>query len=184
MHPLSRALRSDLNGLTDIARNDLRILFRQFDTAEAARDGLMDVLPRLVTIYGAAAATLAADYFDDLREASAARGRFRAIPAEPSTGGLDTLARWAVGPMFQATPDPASALSLAAGGAQRSIANAARLTVVQSSIADPRAAGWMRVGNGECDWCQKFLDGEIHYTAGYDFDAHNNCGCTAETVYG
>jgi len=184
MHPLSKTLRRDLNDLTDIARNDLRVLFRQFDTAEAARQGLLDVLPRLVTIYGAAAATLAADYFDDLRDASEAKGRFRAIPAEPETGGLDALARWAVGPMFQAAPDPLAALSLAAGGAQRSIANAARLTVVQSSLADPRAQGWTRVGHGECDWCKQYLDGEVHYVEGYDFQAHNNCGCTAETVYG
>jgi hypothetical protein len=183
MHPLTKALRSDLNGLTNIAHNDLRILFRQFNTAEAARDGLMDVLPRLVTIYGSAAATLAADYFDDLRDASEVKGRFRAIPAEPVTGGLDVLARWAVGPMFQEVPDPASSLSLAAGGAQRSIADAARLTVVQSSLEDPRAQGWVRVGSGECDWCQKYLDGEVHYTEGYDFQAHNNCGCTAEPAY-
>ena len=143
----------------------------------------MDVLPRLVTIYGAAASTLAADYFDDLRDASEAKGRFRAIPAEPDTDGLDRLARFAVGPMFQASPDPAAALSLASGGAQRSIANASRLTVVQSSLEDPRAQGWVRVGFGECDWCQQYLDGEVHYTEGYDFNAHNNCNCTAETAY-
>lgn len=183
MHRLSKALRNDLAALTDIARKDLLILFRQFDTAEAARDGLMDVLPRLVTIYGAAAATLAADYYDELRDESEAKGNFRAIPAEPVVGGMAALAIWAVAPMFKGNPDPESALSLAAGGAQRSIADAARLTVVQSSLEDPRAKGWVRVGHGECDWCQKYLDGEVHYTDGYDFKAHNNCGCTAETAY-
>jgi len=184
MHQLSRRLQKDLAQLTGIAANDLRLLFRQFDTAEAAREGLLDVLPRMVSIYGAAAATLAADYFDDLRDAAEVKGSFRAIPAEPQTGGLDVLARWAVGPMFQAAPDPLAALSLAAGGAQRSIADAARLTVVESAIQDPRAQGWTRVGHGECDWCKQYLDGEVHYTEGYDFQAHNNCGCTAETVYG
>ena len=183
MKPLSVQLRADLNALTGIAANDLRILWRQFDTADAARDGLMEALPRLVTIYGAAAATLASDYFDDMREQAAVRGRFTAITAEPETGGLDVLARWAVGPMFQEKPDPASALSLASGGAQKAIADAARLTVVQSSIQDPRSEGWVRVGHGECDWCQQFLDGEVHGTDGYGFDAHNNCLCTAEPVY-
>jgi hypothetical protein len=42
----------------------------------------------------------------------------------------------------------------------------------------------MRVGNGECDWCQRFLDGEVHYAEGYDFAAHDHCGCTAEPVFG
>jgi hypothetical protein len=183
MRQRSKALRTDLADLTNIAHNDLRILFAQFNSGDEARDGLMDVLPRLVTLYGAAAATLAADYFDDVRDEAGAAGRFRAIPAEPVTGGLDTLARWAVGPMFQATPDPESALSLAAGGAQRSITDAARLTVVQSSVEDPRARGWVRVGNGECDWCQQYLDGTVHHADGYDFQAHNNCGCTAEPAY-
>ena len=183
MRQRSKALRTDLTDLTNIARNDLRILFAQFNSGDEARDGLMDVLPRLVTLYGAAAATLAADYFDDVRDEVGAKGRFRAIPAEPVTGGLDALARWAVGPMFQAVPDSASALSLVAGGAQRGIADAARLTVVQSSLADPSAQGWVRVGHGECDWCQEYLDGEVHYVEGYDFAAHNNCGCTAEPAY-
>ena len=183
MHPLSRALRRDLAALTGIAANDLSILWRQFDTAEDARDGLMEALPRLVALYGAAAATLASDYFDSMREDSGVRGRFEAITAEPELGGLAVLARWAVGPLFQADPDPDAALSLAGGGTQKAIADAARLTVVQSSIQDRASAGWVRVGDGGCDWCAKFLDGEVRYSPGYDFAAHNNCGCTAEPVY-
>lgn len=183
MRALSRQLRADLNALTGIAANDLALLWREFDSAEAARDGLLDVLPRLVTIYGSAAATLASDYFDEVRNEAGARGTFGAITAEPETGGLDVLARWAVGPMFSADPDPDAALSLASGGAQRSIVNAARLTVVQSSIKDPRAQGWVRVGHGECDWCKRYLDGTVHQSEGYGFDAHNHCLCTAEPVY-
>lgn len=183
MQARSKQLRADLFALTGIASNDLALLWREFDSAEAARDGLMDALPKLVAIYGAAAASLASDYFDDMRDAAGVRGRFTAITAEPVTGGLDVLARWAVGPMFQSEPDPDAALSLAAGGAQRSIANAARLTVVQSSIRDPRSQGWVRVGHGECEWCQQYLDGTVHQSEGYGFDAHNNCLCTAEPVY-
>lgn len=184
MHPLSRAKQRDLAALTGIAENDLRVMWARFDSAEGARDGLLNVLPGLVAIYGAAAATLAADYYDDLRAEKGVRGGFRAIPAEPHTGeGLDVLARWAVGPMFQATPDPAAALSRASGGMQRFIANASRETGVQSALADPAAMGWMRVGHGECDWCKRYLDGEVHYVAGYDFDAHDWCKCDTETVY-
>src|SRR5687768_618332 len=120
MHPLSSTLRKDLADLAGIAEGDLRLLFREFDGAESARDGLIDVLPRLVALYGAAAATLASDYYDDMRDASEARGRFRAITAEPKTGdNLIVLARWAVTPLFQSEPDPESALTLASGGAQR-----------------------------------------------------------------
>lgn len=175
----ARRHRRDLNELVRLSENDLRILFREFTTADMARDGLLDTLPRFVNVYGSAAATLGADYYDEERERAEARGRFRAIPAElPDRGRTDALARWGVEPLYAAEPDFATTLTKVSGGLQRIIADADRLTVVQSAIADSRA-GWMRVGEGECDWCQQYLDGEIHYVEGYDFDAHDNCGCTA-----
>lgn len=181
---LRSAHRRDLRELVGIAENDLRLLFREFDTADAAREGLMDVLPRLVSVYGAAAATLGADYFDDVRDAAGAPGRFRAVPAElPDIGRTDALAGWGVAPLYQAEPDFGTALVKVAGGAQRIIANADRETVRFSSIQDPAAQGWVRVGNGECDWCKQYLDGEIRTVEGYGFDAHDWCQCDAEPVY-
>lgn len=178
-----RAHRRELAELVGIAENDLRILFRQFDTAEAARDGLMDVLPRLVAIYGSAAATLGADWYDDLRDATEVRGRFRAIPAElPDRGRTDALARWGVAPLFAAEPDFATSLVKVIGGTQKIIANADRQSITGSAVQD-RRAGWMREGSGECDWCQQYLDGEVHYVAGYDFDAHDFCQCVAVPVF-
>ena len=53
-----------------------------------------------------------------------------------------------------------------------------------AAVEDSRAQGWMRVGDGGCDWCQQYLDGEVHYVEGYDFDAHDHCNCTAQPVFG
>lgn len=80
-------------------------------------------------------------------------------------------------------PDAAmrNALTQTAGAMGRLVLDAGRETVRATTIAE--GAGWMRVGNGECDWCQQYLDGEVHYVEGYDFDAHDGCGCTAEPVY-
>lgn len=182
--PQARAHRADLAELVGVAQRDLSILFRQFDTAAAARDGLMDVLPRLTAIYGEAAATLGADWYDDLRDAAGARGGFRAIPAETAPRGqTDALARWSVAPLFAAEPDYATTLIKVAGGMQRLIANADRETVRRSSIQDRGAQGWVRMGAGECDWCEQYLDGEIHYTEGYDFEAHDHCNCTAVPAF-
>jgi hypothetical protein len=74
-----------------------------------------------------------------------------------------------------------NALTLTAGAMSRLVLDAGRETVRATTIAEK--AGWVRVGNGGCDWCQQYLDGEIHYTEGYDFAAHDNCGCTAEPAY-
>jgi hypothetical protein len=182
---LTRLHRRDLAVLTGEAKRDLEKLWREFSTPVAARDVLARALPQLVAIYGAAAATLGADYFDEVRDEAAARGRFRAAPVEPVTGEpLEVLARVAVGPLFGATPNQLTALTLAQGGLQRHIANADRETVRLASIEDKQAQGWMRVGDGGCDWCQQYLDGEVHYVEGYDFDAHDHCNCTAQPVFG
>lgn len=179
----AEAHRRDLAQLVALAENDLRILFDQFDTAEQARDGLMDVLPALVAVYGAAAATLAADWYDDLRETAGAPGRFLAIPAElPDRGRTDILARWAVAPMFAAEPDPGIALSKTVGGLQRIVADAARYTVTVSTRADPRSTGWRREGTGGCDFCRDRL-GDTYRTE-VVFDSHDRCHCIALPTFG
>ena len=177
---LTRAHRRDLRLLTDRASKDLRVLWRDFSSPDAARSMLMRSLPLIVKGYGSAAATLGADYFDEARDLANVPGRFRAEPARLVKGdALDTLARVAVGPLFGAAPNSSAALTLALGGLQRHIANADRETVVEASVRDKRA-GWVRVGSGSCSWCQQYLDGEVHYTEGYDFAAHDHCGCSAE----
>lgn len=182
---LIRTHQRDLAIVTNQAAQDLGVLWRDgFKSADTARDLLLRGLPQLTEFYGSAAATLGADFYDNLRDAAKVKGSFRAMPARPVTGeALDVLARVAVGPLFQANPDPAAAFSLARGGLQRHIANADRQTVREASIEDPGSQGWTRVGFGECDWCQQFIDGEVHFTEGYDFDAHDHCGCTAVSVF-
>lgn len=171
--------RNNVAELTGLADRDLAVLFGEFDTADDARDGLMDVLPRLVAVYGAAAATLGADWYDEIREAAGIDRRFRAITAEPP-GGTDELARWGIGPLFQDEPDWSSAQTLVAGGLQRRIADADRASVTSSAIADPAAEGWQRVGVGECDYCKERIGGL--YTAA-DFPSHDHCGCVAAPAW-
>jgi hypothetical protein len=186
MPTLARTHRRDVAVLTDLALRDLRKAWGQFDGATAARDGLQDVLPRLVALYGSASATLAADFYDDLRDQAEVKGRFRAIPAElPDEDRTDALARWGVSPLFRAEPDFESALTLVSGGLQRIIANADRHTITGSSVADPRARGWRRVGSGSsCDFCQMLLGRDAVYSeATADFEAHDHCNCGAEPAF-
>ena len=184
--PLVEAHRRDLRLLVTQAERDLNILFRQFTTADEAVEALRDALPRFVAIYGAAAATLAADWYDDLREAAEVRGRFAAIPAElPDVGRTDALAGWAAGPMFAAEPDKATALSKVAGGLQRIVANADRDTIRVSSVQDRAARGWRREGSGGCTWCQILIGrGSVYSEASADFEAHDHCRCVAVPDFG
>lgn len=179
LSPQARAHRADLAELARLSENDLAIMFRRFDSADAARQGLMDLLPQLIDLYGSAAATLGADWYDDLRDAKAVRGRFRAIPAElPGRDRTDALARWGIGPLFRDEPDWAIALSNVAGGLQRIIVNADRQTVMTSSVQDRGARGWQREGVGQCEFCRMLIDrGAVYTEATADFDCHDRCGC-------
>jgi hypothetical protein len=183
LSPEARQHRRDLDELARLAEGDVRRLLRPLTAADEARDALIDTLPRLLALYGSAAGTLGADYYDEKRHRLEVRGGFAANPVElPGTDRTEALARWGVEPLYQATPDFATTLVNISGGLQRLILDADRQTIRTSAVSD-RRAGWMRVGEGECDWCQQYLDGEVHYVEGYDFDAHDRCRCTAEPVF-
>ena len=185
MPTLTAAHRRDLAELTGLAQNDLSLIWAKFNTATAARDGLIELLPRLVAIYGSAASTLGADWYDEMRAVAAVKGRFRAIPAElPDQGRTDALARWGVTPLFAAEPDYSMALGMVAGGLQRIISNADRETVTGSAIADPKASGWQREGSGECAFCAMLIGrGAVYTEASSDFASHDHCRCSAVPAF-
>lgn len=167
-------LRRDISTLTERARAELRALWAEVETPEDTETVLRDLLPALIVSYGAIAAMVAANWYDAAREVAAVRRAFTATPIEIPDVGAQSLVGWA---LSEAKDMPAF-VSLVEGGTQRRIANHSRLTVTQSSIQDPAASGWVRVGRGGCDWCAKYIDGEIR-TVAYDFPAHDNCLCQA-----
>lgn len=176
--PTPTQLRSDIALLVDQASSDLSALWREVETALQVETALRDVLPGLVDAYGAAAATVAADWYDDLRADQGVRGRFSAIPAEVAETGTQALVGWA---LTEAT-DLSTFQTLIEGGTQRRIANFSRFTVMDSAIKDPRAAGWKRVGVGACKngFCDMLIGrGAVYSEATASFQAHDNCQCTA-----
>lgn len=169
--------------LATLAAADLDALWRQVTTAVQARDALKDILPSLIDTYGAAAGTLAADYYDELRARNGVPGNFGAVVADLPDPNVDALAGWAVDPLFAKTPDWAAAVARVDGGVQRRVADIARNTIAHSSIQDPRAQGWVRVGRGDCAWCAQHIDGVVHYVEGYDYKAHDHCQCSVEPAF-
>lgn len=177
----STSLRNAVAGLTLAASRDLDALWRQVESAAQARDALSEVLPAIIDTYGVAGATLAAEWYDDLRDKAGVGGSFRAIPADITDSGTDPLIGWA---LSEAT-DYGAFQTLILGGAQRRIANFSRDTVMRSSIADPRADGWQRVGDGSsCAFCSMLIArGAVYSEAGADFASHDKCGCGAAPAF-
>lgn len=178
--PTVDELRSGVADLSTLAAADLRNLWRSVSNAAEAQAALSDILPALVTTYGAASATLAADWYDELRDEVGAAGRFFAITASVDEQGSDVLARWGVGPLFKEEPDWEAAQTLIDGGLQRRIANGARETVRLSSLEDPQTQGWQRAGGGDCGFCDMLIArGAVYTSRTVDFSAHDNCRCHA-----
>lgn len=172
-------LRADLSALLTFAEADLSAILA---LAEAdAVEALRDLLPALVETYGSAASTVAADWYDELRLTSEVRGRFSSVPAVPSDRGAQSLIGWAA----DSAVDDATFKVLLLGGVQRRIFDHARSTVMGSTLADPAAAGWQRVGIGECKFCEMLIGrGAVYSEATVDFAAHDNCKCGAVPAWG
>lgn len=181
-------VRAELISLTDASAAEVKAIFTAMASAPAdeLRDRLMDELVDLGADYELSAASLAADWYDDLREAASAKRAFTAITADLATPQRwEKLAGWGVGPLYAATPDPVSAMVLIQGGLQRTIANAHRNTIVVSSVADPSARGWARYGVGaNCAFCNVLLSrGAVYTEATADFEAHDHCNCIAGPAF-
>lgn len=173
--------RADLDALVRAAQEELERALRGVSDPDVAKAVLQEVLPDLVDVYGSGAGTLSADWYDEARAALDVPGRFRSVAAElPGTSRTDSLAGWAVDPMYSKAPDLAAALTRANGGLQRIIVNAGRDTVTYSAVLDPSARGWQRAGSGECGFCRMLIGrGAVYSEATADFGAHDHCKCVA-----
>ena len=180
--------RQGLVDLTRLSQAELRRYWIRLANLppDDVRDALIELLPLLAEKYGSAAAALGADWYDDYRAESEVRGSFRAEPAPlPGSARFEALARWGVDPLFRSTPDPAAALTLIAGGMQRTIADAHRMTVVESSLRDPAAEGWRRIGQGDnCGFCNMLIArGAVYREASVTFKSHDHCNCIAGPAF-
>jgi len=164
-----------------LAEEDLRLVFREVETTELARQMLNDVLPTLVATYGSASVAIAADWYDEARAAQEVPGRFRAVPAVLRDPNTQILVGWALSEALE----PESALSLVIGGVTKRIANAARDTIQGSSVADPQALGWQRLAStGSCEFCRMLAQrGAVYTEATVKFGAHDNCLCQAAPAF-
>lgn len=139
------------------AVSDLRRVWPRLLTMrpDGMAEALALVLAEVTDRYGAASAALAAEWFEELREGAGVGGSFRAgAAALPSTERLEVLARWGVGPLFGADPDPVTALSLVSGGLARQVLGVGRDTLMESIAADPASPRYARHASANaCAFC-------------------------------
>lgn len=174
-------IRQALADLNVLASRDLGRIFRALRDGDNAAEALHDILPGLIDKYGEAASTVAADWYDDLRESKGVGGRFVAIPADVKDSGAHALIGWA---LDEATDDQ-SLVALLEGGTQRRVVNFGRFTITDSSYADAYADGWMRLGQGSnCPFCDVLISrGAVYSESSVTFASHDHCNCIAVPAF-
>lgn len=150
---------------------------------EAVRDALLEFVPLLTDQYGSVAAALAADWYDELRGASGASGRFRATtaPSVPA-GAAEAKVRYLAGGLW--SPDPATILGGLLVAADKYVKQPARDTVAAN--AKREGVRWARVPTGRktCSWCLILASRDAVYASkkAAKFDSggekyHGHCDC-------
>lgn len=175
---------------------DLRAFFAVLSSdAVNTRNALEEFMPRLVQQYGEIAATVAADFFDGLRDDAPVQEDFKAVMAEPvESERVRASTRWAIAPLFTPTIDSVlreavqrQALSRLEQVADRFTLEAGRRTVVLSAASDPAKPKWARVPVGPtCAYCLIYASRGAVYTSretalykhGSHDKYHDFCNCT------
>lgn len=186
-----RRLSSAYRDVRTLARRDLDRLWDTLDTDDpmAVREVLEDVLPDLTNAYGEISATVAADFYEEMREAAGVGGQFTPVLEDPyPEEAVRANARWAIAPLFAATRDPSGSLSRLAGEVDRMSLHPGRQTIAKSVGRDPSKPRWARVPQGPttCAWCISLASRGAIYrsqeTAG-GTAWHRDCDCTPTPIW-
>lgn len=208
----SPPLRESLLTVTELAVRELAPVWRL--PAADLPEALFDIVPGLVQTWNLAASSVAADWYDDLREMEAIAGRFTAVVPDLGDQGAHALAGWGVDGLKAPPAEPkgpaaelklpvveelepagdaevpelnvVAAQSRIEGGLQKRLVNAANLVVTESANQDPQARGYMRrTRPGACDFCVMVASrGAVYTKASATFACHEHCYCEAVPAWG
>ena len=146
------------------------------------RNSLISQTNLVVSQYGDIAASMAAEWYEDIRLSEVA-DRFRAVPS-PSAYGPDAvegMVRRAVDPFFGDNPDLAAVMRTVEHNAGKYVLSASRETIRQNTFRDPAASGWQRVTRpGSCEFCRMLAGrGAVYMRETAFFASHGACNCAA-----
>lgn len=188
-------VRHGLTLVTKAAQADIRaVAAAAGENPARIRAALFEAAPLVVGDYGNAAAALALDWYEELREAAGAPHAYRprilrsvtdddvaAMVAE-TTVALHDLE---TGVISDATEATRTSLTLIQGGLQKQVASGFWDTATGNTRHDPDAVGWARyAGGGACKFCQMLAGrGAVYRRDTVNFAAHHGCHCVVGPSY-
>lgn len=177
------------DGIAALVERDLAAFFALLDFSKpgAVKLDLFDYIPELVAQYGDVAATVAADWYEELREVEGVGGSFRPslappLPLDQVNGRLGYATR-PTGPLW--TGDSATLTAFLSMMANEYALQPGRDTVMQAAHKDK--AAYARVPEpGACKFCLMLASRGFVYskdTAGDSKKFHGKCRCNAMPVW-
>lgn len=175
--------RESNKSIVDLAKRELEAFWLTLDLSNPARarDEILEFMPILTRAYGEVAATIAADWYDDLRASADVSSAFQAVMAPVAP--VDPLlkeARYQLGNLWA---DPAVALSSLSVTSSKYVLQPGRDTIAYSSERDPARVRWARVPSGSktCAFCLLMASRGFSYTSEQTArgakDYHGLCDC-------
>lgn len=174
--------------LVQLASDELRTFWDGLDMWDGpgTKAALQGFLPTLTAEFGAAAAAMAADWFDDLRSRERTSSRFAAelaavLPAEQIRNQVGYAAS-----VHLFTDHPEQMLVALLDDIGKDVLQPGRDTIVTSTNRDPDAVGWHRETRPSrsyasgCGFCQ-MLEGRggVYKRSTARFASHGSCKCVA-----
>lgn len=172
--------------LAERAVREVGSVWRRLDLRrpEAVRDALIETVPIVTRTYGDAAATLAADWYEDLRVATVS-GRYSASLA-PVVPDEAVIARVRFGAAHLFTDTPTGILPFLDGAVTKYVLQPGRDTITLNTVEDPAAVGWHRETRPSssyasgCKFCRMLAGrGGVYRKGAADFASHDDCHCVA-----
>ena len=179
-------VRSALSSLADDGVARLAAVLAQLDgTPESIRGYLLDLTPVLISAYSDGTSSLAADWYDDLREQAAPAKSFSAEPVVVERWEkVGRMVAWSAQPLFLPEPDRELVAKRLLPSVQKEIARPFRDTITTNRRRDPSAIGWRRISGGGCDFCKRLAGrGAVYMESTAHFAAHTHCHCTAAPAF-
>ncbi len=171
------------NGIADLVEDELAGFLGalNFERPEAVQVALFEFVPALVSEYGDVAASVAADWYDELRASEGVSGSFRAplAPSMPAAQVTDRLgyATRASGPLWLG--DSATLTGFLSLMTNEYALQPGRDTVMQAAHKDK--AAYARIPEpGACKFCLMLASRGFVYsksTAGSTKKFHGKCRC-------
>lgn len=174
-----------------LAQNEFWEMWQKIDFSNPskARDILISIVFGVVEKYGDAAAMVASEYYDELRQLSGVASSYSSVLAENvAVEQVESSVRYAARHLFKDNPEQAR-LYLN-GALDKFVKQPARDTIALNAKRDPAKPTFARVPTGAktCAWCMVLASRGFVYrnanAAGESAQYHKHCDCQAVPSFG